>query len=115
MQAVKLSKEIKAKAESLGVAEIILRFSGGSDEGYLDVETFTNPAYRELSLPQKLSVDSFEEEVENWAWDVYSYSGAGCGSDYGDDITYDLKDKTITTVGWGMEMTFEIPYVEKLS
>ena len=42
----------------------------------------------------------FEKEIENWAWDVYQYNGGGDGDDYGDDITYDLKDGTATSSNW---------------
>jgi hypothetical protein len=45
------------------------------------------------------------KEVENWAWDVYSYSGAGEGNDYGDNITYDLVENTVETEEWYMERT----------
>lgn len=72
-----LSKAIYDKAKNLGVHQIVLRFSGGNDEGYLSVET--NPYKPEL-----------EQEIDSWAWDAYEYNGAGDGSDYGDTIIYDL-------------------------
>lgn len=87
-----LSKEIYNKAKELGVEQIVLRFSGGSDEGYLDVE---------LCEADKVD-DSFFKEVEDWAWEVYNYSGAGDGSDYGDDVTYDLKNGKASTSEWYM-------------
>jgi hypothetical protein len=82
-----LKKEIYNKAISLGVTQIKLRFSGGNDEGFLDVEV----------QPWN---QAFAHEVEAWAWDVYDYNGAGDGSDYGDDITYDLVNKKATTQEW---------------
>ena len=42
-----------------------------------------------------------------WAWEVYSYSGAGDGSDYGDDIVYDLVNKKVTTSEWFTEQRYE--------
>jgi hypothetical protein len=42
----------------------------------------------------------FANQVEDWAWEVYSYSGAGDGSDYGDDITYDLVKNKVSTSEW---------------
>ena len=84
-----LSKAIYDKAKSLGIETISLQFTGGSDEGALHVDVD----------PYDSSYD-FEKEIENWAWDVYQYNGGGDGDDYGDDITYDLKDGTATSSNW---------------
>jgi len=88
-----LSKKIYDKAVSLGVTEIQLNFSGGSDEGYLNVNTTGN------------YTQEFEQEVEAWAWEVYDYSGAGDGSDYGDEIVYDIVNKKATSSDWYMSRT----------
>ena len=93
MKAKPLSKEIHKKALELGVQRIALHFSGGNDEGYLNVEL----------VPFKESSRELEAEVEEWAWSVYSYSGAGDGNDYGDDIVYDLKKNTVTISDWMMQ------------
>lgn len=87
MKAQPLSKDIYEKAKELGVNTICLRFSGGSDEGNLYVETDSKNY-------------EFEALVEDWAWRVYSYNGAGEGDDYGDDIIYDLKEGKISTSEW---------------
>ena len=84
-----LSKAIYNKAKGLGVETIELRFSGGSDEGYLDVYT----------TPNNLALES---EIEEWAWEVYDYSGAGEGNDYGDNIEYNLKNGTAQAEEWYM-------------
>lgn len=89
MEAQPLSKAIYEKAKELGVNTITLKFSGGNDEGNLYVETDSNDL-----------IDDFERLVEDWAWEVYSYSGAGDGTDYGDDIVYDLKNGTVSTSEW---------------
>ena len=93
MNAEPISKELFDKLIAAGVNEVTLRFSGGSDEGYLDVDLG--------------DIDHFDEagrklinEVENWAWDVYSYSGAGEGNDYGDDIEYDLVNNRVSSQEW---------------
>ena len=92
-----LSKKIYDKAVSLGITQIELHFSGGSDEGYLSVY---------LTGPKGWESDSgFEQEIEEWAWTVYDYSGAGEGSDYGDDVVYDLVEKTATSESWYMART----------
>jgi hypothetical protein len=84
-----LKKEIYNKAIELGVTEIVLHFSGGSDEGYLNVEV--NPYNHDLA-----------DQIEEWAWSVYSYSGAGEGTDYGDIITYDLVNERASSQEWYM-------------
>ena len=47
-------------------------------------------------------LDALESDIDDWAWDVYEYGGAGDGSDYGDDIEYDLVNMQVTTSGWHM-------------
>lgn len=95
MNAKPLSKEIYNKAKELGIERIILRFSGGNDEGYLDVET--EPKFNQ----------DFASEIEDWVWEVYDYSGAGDGSDYGDDVIYDLKSGKVSTSEWYMSRSEE--------
>lgn len=90
MKAEPLRKNIYNKAKELGIEQIILRFSGGSDEGYLDIEI----------NPQEKDKGGIAGEIEEWAWEVYDYSGAGEGSDYGDDITYDIKEGKVSTSEW---------------
>lgn len=85
-----LSKDIYEKAKSLDITEIKLRFSGGSDEGFLDIEV----------TPWENDKDDFSKEIEDWVWSVYEYSGAGEGRDYGDDITYDLKNNKVHADEW---------------
>lgn len=94
MNAEPLNKDIYNKAIAIGVNWIVLSFSGGSDEGYLNVtlEPWDNN--------KRDDYNALSAEVENWAWDVYSYSGAGEGLDYGDDITYDLVNKKVSTSEW---------------
>lgn len=88
-----LSKKIYDKAVALGVTQIDLHFSGGSDNGYLSV-------YLSGS-----SDSEFEQEIEEWAWNTYGYNGAGDGSDYGDDIVYDIVNKKATSESWYMSRT----------
>lgn len=88
-----LPAKIFNKAKKLGITEIHLNFSGGSDEGYLNVDT------KGVYDPE------FVREIEDWAWSAYGYGGAGDGSDYGDDIVYDLVKKTATASDWYMART----------
>ena len=92
-----LSKKIYDKAVSLGITQIELKFSGGSDEGYLNVYVNDERGFS--------SNTGFEQEIEGWAWQAYGYSGAGDGNDYGDDVVYDLVEKTATASSWSMQRT----------
>lgn len=97
MDIKKLPKYLYDRAVSLKITEIHLNFNGGSDEGYLNVD---------LELDGERNIDAlndFTDAVVAWAWDVYSYSGAGDGTDYGDTITYDLVNKKMTADEWAMQ------------
>jgi len=90
-----LPARIVAKAKQLKIEIITLNFSGGSDEGCLNVDVD--------SSQDTVAPSDFLREIEDWAWEAYSYSGAGDGSDYGDDITYNLKDGTASCQDWWMQ------------
>lgn len=92
MEAKPLKKTIYDKAKELGIESITLHFSGGNDEGYLDVEI---QPYEDRTM-------EFVNEIEEWAWEVYDYNGAGEGDSYGDDIVYDLKNRKVSTSVWYM-------------
>jgi len=94
-----ISKELFEKLTKLGVREVTLNFSGGSDEGYLDVDLDSDLDYSDEEARKLVS------EVESWAWDAYSYSGAGDGIDYGDTIVYDLVNRKARASEWTMERT----------
>jgi len=87
-----LPARIVAKAKQLKIEIITLNFSGGSDEGCLNVDVDSS---QEMVVPR-----DFLREIEDWAWSAYHYSGAGTGSDYGDDITYDIKAGTASCQDW---------------
>jgi len=82
-----LSKALFEKCKKKGVNVIRLEFSGGSDEGYLEVETTPHDA-------------ELVDEIREWAWIAYSYSGAGEGQPYGDNITYNIEDGTVSHDEW---------------
>ena len=89
-----LKKELFDRAKSLGVKVIVLNFSGGSDEGYLNV--YTDP-YNNSAEHIELRSD-----LEEWGHEVYEYSGGGDGSDYGDDIEYNLSNMRVIASSWQM-------------
>ena len=99
MNAEPISKELYNKLTAAGITSVTLNFSGGSDEGYLDItiEPHRNPSNND--------VRNLIKEIEDWAWSVYSYSGAGEGVAYGDEIVYDLKNKKVRTSEWCYERT----------
>lgn len=92
-----ISKELFEKLTTLGVREVTLNFSGGSDEGYLDVDLDSDLDYADEAVRKIVG------EIEEWAWDAYSYSGAGEGIDYGDTIVYDLVNRKARSSEWTME------------
>jgi len=100
MNAEPINKSLYDKLKAQGVNRVKLCFSGGSDEGFLDVFLYPEFDYTDEEARNLL------KEVENWAWGVYSYSGAGEGNDYGDNITYDLVENTVETEEWYMERTY---------
>lgn len=128
---IPLEKHLYLRAQELNVARLELRFSGGSDEGYLQVDAVTREnitEYLRLSQTEKdkhqeenskiyqehqeyyRQIMLFEESVDKWAWEVYSYSGAGDGSDYGDNITYNLIENKVETESWYTSATYEDSY-----
>lgn len=100
-----LKKEIYEKLKALNVDALILHFSGGNDEGYLDAELVTDTS----GIPGDLY-----GEIEDWAWEVYSYSGAGEGNPYGDDITYNLRSNEVSANEWYTARTDGDSHTDKL-
>jgi hypothetical protein len=90
-----LKKEIYDRAIAADIERITLSFSGGSDEGHLEV-CCTDAAGDHVQT-------ALIDDIEEWAWTVYSYSGAGDGHDYGDDIVYDLKSMQASHDEWWMD------------
>jgi len=89
-----LKKELYNRAKALGITNIILNFSGGNDEGYLNI-TLLPWDQNKRDDYAKLNAD-----IEDWTWEVYSYSGAGDGGEYGDDIEYDLEKNMASCSEW---------------
>ena len=105
MQIQPLSKSLYDRAKELNVTKIILGFQGGSDEGYLNVELAVDGVgYQWYGDP---SLRQLAQDIEKWAWDVYYYNGAGDGTDYGDDITYDIESGKATSQAWYMEAKYD--------
>ncbi len=96
-----LKKEIFDKARELGITEIHLEFQGGSDEGCV----YVNCTHPEKIRQYGNESCKFEQEIEEWVWQVYEYSGAGEGTDYGDNITYHIKEAVEENGTWKIPTT----------
>ena len=90
MQAQPLPKKFYDALLALKVEELCLHWSGGDDQGYLDIQT----------VPDSIDIGDLHDQIDEWAWLEYGYNGAGDGSDYGDDITYNLTKGIVTTSEW---------------
>jgi hypothetical protein len=99
MKIKSLDKGLYVRLLAQGVSYLTLNFSGGNDEGYLNIEC---DAKADLNSSIK-DLDQLYSDIDAWAFSVYEYSGAGDGGDYGDNITYDLVNKTATHDGWYTE------------
>jgi hypothetical protein len=89
-----IDKDLADKLKSEGVDRATLNFQGGDDSGYLTVDL-------EFAEEADKSYDyDLARQVEDWAWTVYRYNGAGDGTDYGDDVVYDFKANTVHHDGW---------------
>jgi hypothetical protein len=89
-----LARELYAKLRGAGIIRVDINWSGGSDEGNLDVNLYR--AREEYPVDDR----TLSSAVEEWAYDAFDYSGAGDGNDYGDDYVYDLIAHTVTHSEW---------------
>lgn len=99
-----LPRQLYDQLRNTGVVKVELAFEGGSDEGMLRVHL----QYTDGECASK----EVRSAVESWAWEVYSYSGAGDGNAYGDNILYDFETGKVTVQTWCMERVESEP-IEK--
>ena len=97
MDAEPLPRKMYIELIEAGVTEVTLQFMGGSDEGFLSVDFNRAEGASELPTEQRRAL---YDAIEEWAELAYDYSGAGDGTDYGDNIRYNLRDNTVTTQQW---------------
>jgi hypothetical protein len=98
MTAPALPKTLYDRAVAAGIKQITFAWSGGSDEGYLDVSFDAYPI---------TELETLRNDIEEWASDAFDYSGAGEGNDYGDDYVYDLAAKTVSHSAWYTQPVYE--------
>ena len=108
---VNLPKDLHDRAVELGWYEIKLEFSGGNDEGNLNVDYCGTlvEANKFAFAKNNDGCNKLVIDIEAWAEEAYDYSGAGDGSGYGDNIVYNLKTKKVSVTSWYMVEKFDKP------
>lgn len=96
-----LPREIYRRCIEENITSIGLRFSGGSDEGYREVE-FNGPDGRHFQWKRYKDEKIVElmQLIDSWCNENYRFSGAGDGNSYGENITYDIVNGTVTSQEW---------------
>jgi len=100
--AMGIPSALMSRARKLDIGKITLEFSGGSDEGYLDV--FFERSTKQWNERESNSREILRGDIDSWANQAYRYSGAGDGSRYGDTYVYDLVNKTVTHYDWWQDI-----------
>lgn len=106
MKAQPIPKDLFDKLKAAKVAYLTLNFMGGNDECNLDIN-YTTEDYKPVP-------DLIKGEINDWAWTAYNYSGAGDGSDYGDDVFYDLLNGKVRTQEWAKETVYSKAETNKM-
>ena len=73
MNAEPISKKLFDNLIAAGITEVKLSFSGGNDEGYLDVSVWPRRD------PGDDDVRNLIKEIEDWAWQSNSKKAADSG------------------------------------
>lgn len=83
-----LPKSLKEKLREAGIKKFTLEWQGGDDQGDLEI---TGPFGWD---------DPIYKAIQDWAYRSFCYSGAGDGTPYGDNYTYDIVAETIEHESW---------------
>jgi len=95
-----LPREIYRRCIEENITSINLRFSGGSDEGYREAE-LNGPDGRYFEWGNKNEkIVELMQLIDSWCDEHYRFSGAGDGNSYGEYITYDIVNGTVTAQEW---------------
>jgi hypothetical protein len=90
------------------VKGVMLKFSGGHDEGFLDMflEYRREGDDKIYNTAHCYDNPTIIEDIKNIVYDAamygFQYSGAGDGTDYGDDYYFDLDTGVIRHEEWYM-------------
>jgi len=100
MDVLPLPKKIYDQCKAAGITNIGLHWSGGGGDAclYASLSDCVGDTYHQ---PRGIAAwDTLREEIENWAYNESDYCGAGDGTEYGDDVVYDLVNHKVTTRSW---------------
>ncbi|MBT94300.1 MAG: hypothetical protein CMA60_05685 [Euryarchaeota archaeon] len=119
-QIAPIPKELFELCEKECISEVIISWSGGNDEGYVEVTAWKvgeekgswYMAEQERNDVEKAAIRVIENKFEVWA-DEHSYSGAGEGSPYGHDLTIDILNKKMSAEQWWMERVDDCHFVKR--
>jgi hypothetical protein len=99
-----LPLKFMTRALTANVEFIILHWSGGSDEGHLNVNLKDKNGETLSSWQENRPLlRALFADIEEWCYDTMDYGGAGDGSSYGDIIRYNLTEGTVSTETWWTE------------
>jgi hypothetical protein len=100
-----MNKNLYDLLKENNVKSFELRFSGGSDEGYLDVHIEYDQSMDASNIisPTNNQKKTIESVLYDAAMEGFAYSGAGDGTPYGDNYYFDLETGEIRHEEWYME------------
>ena len=102
MSAPALTKQLLEDLFEASVVSFSVSLEGGSDEAYTEINLTHDPScYRNRN--EESSDAAIKAKIEDWILEALDYSGAGDGSDYGDDYEYDLENMKVSHEEWYME------------
>ena len=98
--------DLKPKLLALGIKSFRIEWSGGSDEGFLEVYVYTDEEQTE-SGHENGAARAAHKMITEWANDAWAYSGAGDGTSYGDNFTYYLVSCRVECEEWYHQPVYE--------
>jgi len=100
MTPIPFERNLRERALALGLHTITLNFSGGNDEGFLEVSLLQKNGEPLSSQYPGDPAGCLAAEIQDWAWDHYPFHGTGIGVPYGDILQYNLTEDTIEYDSW---------------
>lgn len=102
-----LPLKFMTRALTADIELIVINWSGGSDEGHLNVNLKDkNGKTFSLWTDNDPLLQPLFADIEEWCYNTMDYNGAGDGSSYGDIIRYNLKEGTVSTETWWTEEVY---------
>ena len=101
MNAPHLNPQHIQQARDMGINTLYVFLEGGSDEGFVETR-FERPT-TELAKEMRLAWVKLEEDIKEYIYDNHPYSGAGDGTPYGEEYTYNFADNSVEGFEWSMQ------------